>query len=158
MSFEAITLQYLEDALSECFKYHNTLDNFLIRAGVSRDDLATARADANKKAKGSPREYARAPKRFVVQSLITNLTSMGNAGDYALSNLITNVLEGKYPDATDVAQEAKKNLAAQILNDKVRKEEEQGQREAWRRKMERESEKSKEKVFAKMQSAKECLT
>ena len=157
MSFEAITLQYLEDALSECFNYHDALDNFLIRAGVSKGDLAAARADADRKAKGSPRDYSRAPKRFVVQSLITNLTSKGSDGDYILSNLITNVLNGKFPAATKAANDAINNLSTQLQNDRVRKEARQKRKETNQREMARKAERSKEKAVAKTHFAKDAL-
>jgi hypothetical protein len=34
MPFDASTIQYLEDALSEAFRYHANLDAFLKRSGV----------------------------------------------------------------------------------------------------------------------------
>ncbi len=121
MPFEAHILQYLEDALSECFEYHRALDNFVIRSGVPKSILDSAREIAEQQIRDSSSDYSRAPKRFVVQALLTILTSKGERGEYALSSLITSVTKGKFRDATEVAKKAIENLSNQVEDDKQQK-------------------------------------
>lgn len=124
MPFEAHTLQYLEDALSECFEYHDALDQFLTRSGVSEEDLEHARKIAEQRKEESPHDYNRAPKRFVVQEILKIFASGNKDGEYVISSLINNVSKGKFLNATDSATIAGEHLVQQFQNDKKQKEEE----------------------------------
>ncbi len=46
MPFDAAAVGFVEDALSECFNYHNALDNFLTRSGVSSIALKLGYGDS----------------------------------------------------------------------------------------------------------------
>ncbi|MCW3846560.1 hypothetical protein OF829_04865 [Sphingomonas sp. LB-2] len=107
MPFDAAILGYVEDALSECFKYHNALDAFLLRSGVARTTLDSARKRADDKASAAiHREYSRAPKRFVVQEILADLSAAGEGGDRAVAAIVTALIGGNFSDATLAAKDA----------------------------------------------------
>jgi hypothetical protein len=113
MPLDAATLGDVEDALAECFNYHNALDSFIIRSGISFSTLSEARVRADRR-KGA---YQKAPKRFVVQELI-NILSVNKDGDILLSRIITSLINGNFPDATIKANNAIKNLNSIIQKNK----------------------------------------
>ena len=133
MAFEAATLALLEDALAEAFQHHNQLDDFLRRVGVAPSALQAARDDADARARKSSREYARAPKRFVVQALINQLQGSGETGDRLFADLVTQVTAGKIPSASPTAHAAIGALVEQIEVDRRRKAEDREERERVKR-------------------------
>ena len=157
MPFEASTLQYLEDALSGCFNYHNSLDNLLLRSGVAAGELAAARTAAEEMANASPTDFSRAPKRFVVQSLITALSAQEKDGDYALSNLLTAVQKGSFPEAGNDALVAIEKLRKQTEDDQQQKKKEEEAKQAERRQREAVAARTAEAKFAKKQTKRDEL-
>ena len=127
MGFDAATLQHLEDALSESFRYHSALDSFLLRSGLSSSRLADSRKLAEERASG---RFEKAPKRFVAQIVLQDLGSMGDEGDRIIAAMVTSLHQMTFPDATEVARSAIQALQTKIKSDKeVRAE----QREAVQR-------------------------
>ncbi|MCW2351409.1 MULTISPECIES: hypothetical protein [unclassified Sphingobium] len=111
MRFDAATLGYVEDALSECFNYHKALDRYLIRSGVPGEMLKAARDRAELIASNSSnREYDRAPKRFVVQEVLSDLDSAGAEGTRIVSAIVTGLTSGNFPDASASALAAIEGL------------------------------------------------
>lgn len=68
--------------------------------------LARYRERADERARASPRGFTKASKRDVVQELLNDLPTLGDAGDRLAANLIDAVLRGNFPDATPRAKEA----------------------------------------------------
>jgi hypothetical protein len=121
----------IEDALAEGFQYHNALDVFLRRAGIPDARLASARRCAEERAKAGQRTHTRAPKRFVVQELLTDLGSGTEGADRLVAGLVTAICKGQFPDATERAKAAKESLLAQGIAERGEAE---SQREEQRRK------------------------
>jgi len=121
MPFSAVLLGYIEDALSECFNYHSALDNFLIRAGLESIHLNQARSRANVRAQESGRGYAKGPKRFVVQEVLSILAQHGSRGDILISSFVTNLLKGRFPDAAEKGLNAIEAIRAQFDADREEK-------------------------------------
>lgn len=134
MPFDAATVGFVEDALSECFNYHNALDNFLTRSGVSSRALKHARQAATDRIATSNREYERAPKRFVVQELLSIITTDRLEGDRMIASIVSGLIDGNFPEATPAAKEAIESLTLKRTNDTSEKErlrrEERGKKEA----------------------------
>lgn len=122
MPFDAATLGLVEDALSECFSYHNSLDNFLTRSGVSSRALKLARQSAEDRIAGSNREYTRAPKRFVVQEILALITTDRTEGDKIVAAMVTGLVDGNFPQATPAAKVAIEGLTAKRNNDAADRE------------------------------------
>lgn len=117
MPFDAATVGFVEDALSECFNYHNALDNFLTRSGVSSRALKLARQAATDRIATSNREYERAPKRFVVQELLSIITTDRLEGDRMIASIVSGLIAGNFPEATPAAREAIDSLTLKRAND-----------------------------------------
>jgi hypothetical protein len=123
----------VEDALSECIKYHDALDAFLLRSGVPKARLQAARTQAEERSKG---RFSRAPKRFVVQEVLNEMTTTATGeGDRVISDMITGLCKGSFPQASVSGQSARDNLIALRLADRNEKAEEaQARAEEQRRK------------------------
>lgn len=129
MAYDAVILGYVEDALAECFNYHQSLDSFVIRSGVPSDYLAAARGKAEQRARArAAGQTLRAPKRFVAQQLIADLTQRGEEGDRLISNLITAFVRGTFREASPAGLDATSHLKAQIESDHKLKKEQEAQR------------------------------
>jgi hypothetical protein len=143
MPFGPHIIDLLETGLAECFKYHNGLDNFVLRAGFPQHRLTAARERAEQRNKASGR-FTKAPKRFVAQELLQDLGS-GCADDERLvAAIITALCKGRFPDATPEGLAAVEGLKVGQVDERQeaaeRREEHQRQR--------RESEKIKERAAA----------
>jgi hypothetical protein len=132
MPFDAATVGFVEDALSECFNYHNALDNFLTRSGVSSRALKLARQAATDRIAKSNREYERAPKRFVVQELLSIITTDRLEGDRMIGSIVSGLIDGNFPGATTAAKEAIGALTPKRINDTS--ERERQRKEDWDKK------------------------
>lgn len=119
MAFDAVTLQHLEDVLGEAFAYHNALDTFLLRCGLSPQQLHAARERAEARNAGS--RFPKASKRLVSQVVLEELSAAGDVGDRIVAAIITNVTQMAFPGATDNAKAAVDHLREKIKNDRDRK-------------------------------------
>ena len=122
MPFDAATVGFVENALSECFNYHNALDNFLTRSGVSSRALNLARQAATNRIATSNREYERAPKRFVVQEVLSIITTDRLEGDRMIASIVSGLIGGNFPEATPAAKEAIDSLTLKRTNDTSERE------------------------------------
>lgn len=122
MPFDAATIGLIEDALSECFSYHNQLDSFLTRSGVSSRALKNAREAAERRIANSDRGYERAPKRFVVQEVISLITTDRTDGDRIFAAITTGLIDGSFNQATTAASEAIEKLALKRQSDAAAKD------------------------------------
>jgi hypothetical protein len=129
MPYDAATLGLVEHALVDCFKYHSELDLFLTRSGVSKDSLALARVQAEKRAAEIGR-YPKAPKRFVVQEVLGHITALGSNGDTIAASIITALLKGEFRNAAPEGLEAIEGLRSQITADRDEQINRQKAREA----------------------------
>lgn len=128
MGFDAATLQHLEDALSECFRYHAALDSFLLRCGLPPERLADSRKLAEDRAAG---RFTKAPKRYVVQNVLQDIATMGTEGDRMIAAMVTSLLQMTFSDASDTALSAVQALQSKIKSDKeVRAEQREDERRA----------------------------
>jgi hypothetical protein len=103
----------LEDALAECFKFHNQLDSFLLRAGLSNERLSAARQRAEIR-KG---KWPSAPKRFVAQEVLEGIRTGKDDDDLLVASLITALCRLTYADATPKGVEAIKLLKNERTED-----------------------------------------
>ncbi len=158
MPFDAATIGYVEDALSESFKYHTALDLFLKRSGVTDAGLSAARERAEAKSASSQnRSYSRAPKRFVVQEVLADLANAKDAGDRIIAAMITGLVDGKFADATPDAEEAIIGLKSKRKSDASQRDRVR-QEESERRAREREdSARKKSDGFLQAQAARDTL-
>jgi hypothetical protein len=122
MPFDAATVGLVEDALSESFNFHNALDNFLTRSGVSSRALKLAREAAELRIANSNREYERAPKRFVVQELLSLISTDRPEGDRIIATIVTGLIDGSFPQATPAAKGAIEALTLKRKNDSAERE------------------------------------
>ena len=113
MPYRPHIIDLVETGLAECFKYHGSLDSFVMRAGVSQSRLFAARDRAEERNKRSARGFTRAPKRIVVQELLTDLSSGQRGDDQIVAGLITGLCNGIFPDASSDGQAAVEGLKAQ---------------------------------------------
>lgn len=128
MAFDAATLQHLEEVLSEGFRYHDNLDAFLLRSGVSIDQLNLIRQRADERASG---RFERAPKRFVAQSILRELGDMGAGGDRIVATMLTSLLQMSLPDASETAKAAVLALQSKAKTDQqLRSERRQAEEQA----------------------------
>jgi hypothetical protein len=120
-------MSLLEDALAEGFKFHDGLDSFLKRTGIPQARINSARERAEQRSKASPRNFSRAPKRFVAQEILSELGSGSDNDDRLLANLVTALSKTKLPDATSTAKAAIAALADETKTERreaeARKEE-----------------------------------
>jgi hypothetical protein len=145
MPHGAHVLSLLEDALAEAFQYHNALDNFLRRSGVSDARLTAARRTAEERSNVSSSNFDRAPKRFVVQALLAGLDRGTDEEDRVVADLVTALCKGRFPDASPNATAAIRALVEERASER---EEAGAQREErWRKK--REDERARENAAAK---------
>ncbi|PTQ59426.1 hypothetical protein C8J26_3176 [Sphingomonas aurantiaca] len=127
MAFDPVTLQHLEDALSEAFPYHSGLDAFVSRCGLSATQLKTARDRAEAKNAGS--RFDKAPKRFVAQMVIEDLGTAGDAGDRVIAAMITSLTQLPLIGASAAAQAAIAALKVKIKTDQQVKAEQRADRD-----------------------------
>lgn len=128
MGFDAATLQHLEDALSECFRYHAALDSFLLRSGLPSARLAESRELAENRASG---RFGKAPKRYVAQIVLQDIATMGAEGDRIIAAMVTSLLQMTFPDANETALSAVQALQSKIRSDKeVRAEQREAEQRA----------------------------
>ena len=154
MGFDAATLQYLEDALSESFRYHSALDAFLLRSGISRAQLSVSRKQAEERA---AERFDRAPKRFVAQAILQDVGALGAEGDRMIAAMVTSLVQMALPDATETAKAAIQALQAKIKSDKEIKAE---QREAEKQAVEdqqRKAERAREATRAAQTAKRDVL-
>lgn len=128
MAFDALTLSHVEDALSEVFGYHNKLDSFLVRCGLSHSDLAAARKVAEDRCAATGK-FPKAPKRFVVQAVMDRLAAAGDAGDRIIATMITSLTQMPKDGANDGAQAAIEALRGKIKTDRELKAEQRAEAE-----------------------------
>ncbi len=144
MPYGAHVIAFVENALAEIYSYHDELDAFLRRSGISDADLQAARAIAEEKTQKTSNGFRRAPKRYVVQEVLLKLNESNKDRDQVIANLITALCKGSFPEATPKAVTAINSLTAQRLSDR---QEAEKQREEWRR-AEREKERVHERAAA----------
>lgn len=106
-------LTHLEDALTECFKFHNQLDSFVLRIGLSHDRLASARQRAENR-KG---RWASAPKRFVAQEVLEEVRTGTDHDDRLVASLVTALCRTAFADATPKGLEAIEALKRERAED-----------------------------------------
>ncbi|HME21020.1 MAG TPA: hypothetical protein VKI44_06615 [Acetobacteraceae bacterium] len=135
MPYGPHVVDLVETGLSECFQYHGALDSFVLRAGVVQASLSAARERAKERNKRSMRGFNRAPKRIVVQELLTDLNGGRPDDDRIMAALITGLCSGNFPGATPDGQAAVEALKAQRIVE--RQEAEARRAEEERRKTER---------------------
>jgi len=123
MPFGPHIIALLEDVLAEGFQYHQGLDNFVTRAGLSEARLEIIRTRAEERARNSQRGFARAPKRFVAQELLAELGSGKAEDDRLLAALVTGLCKGLFPEATPSARAAIEELKAQRVDERREAEE-----------------------------------
>lgn len=152
MPFGADVFALLEDALAEVFQFHEALDTFLRRSGVSETRLRVARESAEQRSKVSPRNFNRAPKRFVVQELLKALNDGTEDADRLVAGLITALCKTHFPEASPKAATAIETLQTKRLvesreadarREEQRTQERQEERARERRAEERASERAK---------------
>lgn len=127
MAFDAVTLQHLEDVLSEAFPYHNALDTFLLRCGLSQQQLISARERAEARNVGA--RFPKASKRLVSQVVLEDLGAAGDAGDRVVADMITSATQMAFPQATEKAEQAIGHLREKIQSDRDRKAELKAERD-----------------------------
>jgi hypothetical protein len=99
MPFGAHIFDLLETALADCFQYHSGLNTFLQRCGIPASRVAAVRQRAEERNKASGR-FSKAPKRFVAQELLSDLSSGTSADDRLVAALITALCRGSFSGAT----------------------------------------------------------
>lgn len=144
MPFRPHIIDMLETGLSECFKFHNALDNFVLRAGLSQPRLADARERAEQRSKESGR-FQKAPKRFVAQEILRDLASGTSDDDRLTANFITALCKGQFADATPDGLAVVEGLKAERI--------EEGREAAERR-----AEKQREQRTAEVQQERAAAT
>lgn len=155
MPFDAATLGLIEDALSGCFKFHTNLDAFLIRSGMPADRLAEARARAE--ARNSGGRFSKAPKRIVVQEVLTDLAALGSDGDKIVAALVTGLAKSTFRDASPDSLAAIEALRSKIDLDREQKNEERRQQEEERARATRSTEQKREAERAATRAKRDLL-
>lgn len=145
MAFDAATIQHLEDALSEAFRYHANLDAFLKRSGVSPTVLADVREKAEARSTG---RFDKAPKRFVAQIALEELGALGNDGDRIIAAIVTGLTQISLPDASENAKSAIEALQSKIKTDREIKAENRAEAERAAADAKRADERAKEAARA----------
>lgn len=139
MPFSPHVFALLEEALTHCLQYHNDLDTFLVRAGLPQTRLATIRKAADEAYKG---QYAKTPKRIVVQRLLLGLGSGLDADDRLVASIITAVTKGRFPQTTQAGLDAIDALKAEQV---VERKEAEAKRLEHKRQLE-EAQRAKDKA------------
>jgi hypothetical protein len=125
---------HLEDALAECFKFHNQLDAFMLRVGLPNARLAAARQRAEAR-KG---RWESAPKRFVAQEILEEIRTGTSNDDRLIASLVTTLCRTAFADSTNRGLEAiaalkseqeKDSKAAAEQREQRRRQQEVAQRE-----------------------------
>lgn len=143
MPFDAATIAVVEDALSDCFRYHAALDAFLTRSGVGSLLLSQARVRAEKRTAAVGR-YSKAPKRIVVQEVLSDIAHLGAAGNELLASIITGLAKSDFKDAAPSGLEAVGKLKARIDADHQEQNKRRKSEEAEHARSVRASEQAKE--------------
>jgi hypothetical protein len=156
MPFDAATLALVEDALSEGVRFHSNLDAILKRSGVSAHLLAEARRRAETRTAETGR-FSKAPKRIVVQEVLSGISDLGVDGDGIIASIVTALAKGKFPDATPTASAAIDDLKTRIQSDKQERGERRQEEEEKRRKSDRAIERARETERAVTQAGRDAL-
>ncbi len=143
MPFDAAVLGLVEESLSGIFNYHDALDEFLLRSGVSSSIIECARQRAEAIFSSSNQKYSRAPKRVVVKQVLKMINALGSDGDSILANIITGLTKGKFPDANESAIEAVSELIKRQKDDVEQKRRTQEEEKSRRAAMEEADERKK---------------
>lgn len=124
----------LEQALSECFKFHNELDTFMLRVGLSPGRLAEAR----QRAEVRKDRWDSAPKRFVAQEILNEIRSGTVDDDRLVSDIVTALMRTTFPNASQDGLKAVDALKTALDEDRTaatkRREAQQEERENEQRK------------------------
>lgn len=156
MAFDAATLALVEDALSESFKYHNRLDAFLLRSGVDQALLDGSRAGAEERSARIGR-YPKAPKRFVVQQILSDIDALGGDGDRIIAAIVTGLVKGRFPDATPDGIRALEDLKSKAEADRKEGAEKRAAEEHKKAKARSEAERSREIAREARQTSRDLL-
>jgi len=156
MPFDAVTLFHLENALSDGFIYHNKLDDFLVRSGISRQHLEELRAKVEQKYAQVGR-YSKAPKRYIVREALDVLAEMGDDGDRIVAALITNIVALPLSNATSDASAAVRALREKQETDRKTNQDKREHEKEERQKTERGAERLREKARASRRSERDTL-
>jgi hypothetical protein len=116
MPFRPHIIDMLETGLSECFKFHNALDNFVLRAGLPQSRLTAARDRAEQRSQATGR-FQKAPKRYVAQELLRDLGDGTSDDDRLTATLITALCKGQFRDATPEGLAAIEGLKAERVEE-----------------------------------------
>jgi len=125
MPYRPHIIDLLGTGLAECPKYHDGLDSFLIRAGVSKARVDAARAEADERDKASRIKYQRAPKRLVARAILADLARGTPDDDRVVAALITGLCKGTWLDPTNDGLTAVEDLKVEQV---VERQEVQRQR------------------------------
>ena len=156
MPFSPHVLKALEDALSDGFEYHAQLDSYLSRAGVDGPALRSVREAADAKARASTRQWAKAPKRYVVREAIDRLNGLGRAGEVTIANLITALCKDSLPSNPN-ARAAVETLKRQLQEDGKERAAKDVQEREERERRDREKDTAKAREAEKRQEARAGL-
>jgi hypothetical protein len=118
MPFYASVIADLETAVCDGFEYHRAMDEFIIRAGVPREQLLAVRLRADEEARKLARAWAKVPKRYVVQILLTELCGQTEVGERLIANLITATLKHNFINAGPSVRNAVSHLKERIATDR----------------------------------------
>ncbi len=117
MGFDAGTVALVEDALSECFKYHAALNSFLTRSGVASGLLQEARGRAERRNEAHGR-FAKAPKRLVVQEVLASIADDTAEENRILAAIITGLTKSEFREASQQGLDAVAQLKVHINADR----------------------------------------
>ncbi|KYG61130.1 hypothetical protein AZI85_09250 [Bdellovibrio bacteriovorus] len=159
MRYEPAVMILLEDILSDAFEYHNQLDTFVLGCGLNSRSLAAARVKAENKAKQSKRAYSRAPKRFVVQEILSTFAVVNGANHEFIGNMIQQILNPSFKGVVSnsgVLADVQR-LDEHIKHNKKIKEDEETQKAEFRRKSKEAAQFEQEKKMVDYQKQKDLL-
>jgi hypothetical protein len=115
MPFRPHVMYLLEEGLSGCINYHAAMDNLIQRAGMAPARLSEVRQQVEDRYRASSPVHSRAPKRLIVQAYLTALSAGSPEDDRVLSEIITALCKGTFPDATPAAINAIESLKLEQL-------------------------------------------
>lgn len=121
-------LANIEEALSECFKFHNELDAFMLRVGYPAERLSRAR----QRAATRPTQWSSTPKRFVVQEILLELQGASAEDVRLVAAIVTALTRTKFPYASTTGLEAIERLKVDIENDRKAAESQRNEAEKLR--------------------------
>ena len=116
--FSSILLENIENFLSESFKYHNQLDAFLLRSGISNEFIVEVR----NKAETRNTKYDKAPKRYVAQCFIENVQTEKNKAHY-LNYIVDSLIRPTFKPILNEGQKYIDNIKQEIDYDKKQRQE-----------------------------------